>query len=137
MSAEGRKDMSKLERLASLADRAVGRLRQAKADERDAVGRPLLRRQVGRCFTYSNSYGEGERWPIYVRIVSFNEKDMSYETVQFQHTSMHNIEIEHRRTYNFEGRSSFGVDRGWTPIPLEEYEKARKQLLRLVGSLLA
>ncbi len=131
-----RRTETSLEELRQRAWATAGKLRDAEEEARNKIGRPLLRKQVGKCFVYSNSYGSGERWPLYARIVNFNEKDMTFEAVEFQNTSMNRIEIHYHCRYNFERQSSFSVQSGWRPITVTEYNRRKRALLRLVDRLL-
>lgn len=96
---------------------------------------PELKESVGRCFKYRNSYGAGESWWLYVKILSVNEKTMSFKVVEFQQTSMDIIEIKFDQKYNFNGKNYFNGSH-YTEIKLSEFEKARKGILKTVSRLL-
>ena len=112
------------------------KLTDMEEEERDRIQRPILRKLVGRCFRFTNSYGSGERWPLYAKILSFDEKAMTFLATNFEHTTARRVEIEYRREYNFQGRSKFGVDSNWQPISTAEYNRAKKKMLRFVAELL-
>ena len=111
----------------------VSSLEQAEANE---VSRPLLRKSVGKCFIYSNSYGTGERWPVYAKIVSFNERDVNFNTIQFQHTITKRVEIEYEVAHNWEGKNHFREGSGWTEISVAEYNRARRSAMKFITRLL-
>jgi hypothetical protein len=57
---------------------------------------PELKKYVGNCYKYINSYyGEKQLWPLYKKIISFNEQTMSFNVLRFQHTSRNDIEINY------------------------------------------
>jgi hypothetical protein len=125
-----------IENLTTRGNKLLGRARDLLEEQRNEIARPALRKLVGKCFRFENSYGSGEKWPLYVRIISFDEKAMTYKTVQFQNTTRQRIEIEYRQEHNFEQHARFGVENGWTPLSEEEYERERKKLLQFVKELL-
>mgnify|MGYP001611764821 CR=1 FL=1 len=71
---------------------------------------PQLKESVGRCFKYRNSYGSNSKsWWLYLKILSVDEKIMSFKTIEFQQTSMDFIEIKFDQKYNFNGKNYFNV----------------------------
>ena len=118
------------------ARNANERLMDAEEEKRNRVGRPKLRKLVGKCFVYSNRYSDGPSWPLYARIVGFDEGKMTFQAVEFQRTALDRIEIEERRTHNFEGQSRFSIESGWTPITVGKYDRAVRELLRVINKLL-
>lgn len=135
MKAKTRQEQ--IEDLTKRGNRLLGRARDLLEEQRNEVARPELRKLVGKCFRFTNSYGSGEKWPLYARILSFDEKAMTYLAVHFQNTTRQRIEIEYRHEYNFEQHARFGVESGWIPVSNEEYERELKKLLDFVGELLA
>ncbi len=129
---------TKIEELRKEARLLEAKAREIEERERDAVQRPILRKSVGKCFKFSNSYGgDYPRWPMYARVVSFDEKEMTFETVEFQHTSRQIIEISYERRHNYNGRDWFAEEgTGWEHISASEYERARKATLRFVVKLI-
>lgn len=120
-------------------EKARLRVKNLIEEEYARVGRPLLKKLVGKCYKFSNTYGVGDdmrRWPLYARIVGFDEKDMSFESVEFQLTTRNNIEIRFRKRDNFDCRSHYSLSTGWVEISLKEYDRARRTLLRRVEALL-
>jgi hypothetical protein len=132
--------MSRAEEIAKLqqrADKLACRLRYLQEREHNEVAAPELRKSVGRCFKFLNSYGgDSEKWWFYVRIISFNDRDMTYGTVQFQSTSAHHIEVEYEKQYNWQGQSRFGEGRGWVPISVAEYNRANRAVQRHLKEIL-
>lgn len=116
--------------------RAINRFNQAQETERNMVHRPVLRRMVGQCFVYRNRYSGGESWPLYSRIVSINDKTLSFTTTEFQRMVDKRIEIREGCEHTYGEHIPYGVDEGWTPIPLKEYNTACTGILRQVHSLL-
>ena len=120
-------------------NKKIGRLqnqRQRLVDaETKETSLPELRKTVGKCFRFTNSYGQGEDWPLYARVISLNEAEMSFQTVQFQHTSRKIVEIEYEKRYNWRGQDHFARD-SWTEIPLSEYNEAKRKALKFVQTLL-
>ena len=126
----------KIEKLNASIFRLKQRLDGLVQQEQDEVARPKLRKLIGRCFKYLNSYGSGEKWWLYVKVVSLNESDLSFRTVEFQHTSLKRVEIEYERVCNFGGVPRFGVDSNWVPISVAEYNRERRKAFQFIGKLL-
>ncbi len=104
--------------------------------ERNEVARPKLRKLVGRCFKCLNSYGSGDKWWFYTKVVAFSESDLTFQTVEFQHCSDKRMEIRYERLFNFSETSRFGVDSGWMPISAADYNRERRKCLSFVQKLL-
>jgi hypothetical protein len=138
--ARMKKKLSRIEQVEALEQKAreyAMKAREIKEQELDEVQRPKLRKMVGHCFKFLNSYGGNDaKWWFYSRIVSFNEKNMTFVCAQFQYTSRQQIEIRERVEYNFQWRSAFGVEGGWIPISAAEYNRAKKNLLRAIDRIL-
>lgn len=118
-------------------NRLLMRAEHLLEQERDEVARPKLRAMLGKCFKYLNSYGSGDpKWFYYVRIVSFNEKDMSFRVVTFQHTSRKRLEIEWEQTYNYRADTRYNADNGWELVSAAEYDRERRKLLNFAKTLL-
>jgi hypothetical protein len=117
------------------AQQAQIKFRDLLEEERRKKSRPALRKLVGSCFVYQNSYGSGSSWPLYARVISFNEKDMCYTTVTFQEPIDGRIEIEKQRAHNYEGGCAFGIERGWKPITQKDYNTALIKLLKHINEL--
>jgi hypothetical protein len=130
------KRQAEIQRLTLKGQRLLGRAQALLEREKDEVARPAFAALVGKCFKFRNSYGSGEKWWLYVRILRLHKDSLTYDTVQFQNTSRSNIEIEYRQQWNFQQGNHFSVQNGWEEITFEEYDLERKQLLRRVKELL-
>ena len=82
---------------------------------------------VGRYFKYHNSYGSGEDWWKYLKIVS--EGEYWPIGIAFQHTSRDSVEIETDKTV-----TSIG---GWEEISQAEYENAWQGLMKQIAKYAA
>lgn len=123
-----------LEALKLKAARLLGRIRDLEEKERDEIARPKLRASVGRCFVFDNSYGPGERWPLYAKIVSFNEQTMTFNTIQIQHTSRKELRFNYDVNYCYEGKSYF-AGHDWKEIPAKQFDNVAKNALSWVETL--
>ena len=132
-----KKQQSNLEVLRERAWRAQSRFQRALDEERDKVQRPILRRLIGKCFVYRNSYGSGESWPLYLRIVGFDEKKMTYLAASFQNCTDGRVDFRLHDEHNFQGQHRFGVESGWVPISLRAYNKAKHETWKAVEAILA
>ena len=128
----------KIDKLNASIFRLKQRLNGLVEQEQDEVARPKLRKLVGRCFKYLNSYGDRNlpRWWVYAKVVDFKESDLTFRTVRFQHTTRKRVEIEYETVWNFEGCTRFGVNSDWMPISTTEYNRARRTALQFVRKLL-
>lgn len=127
------KDIEKLKEEKDKIQRAINDIEYKRMVE---VSLPELKRSVGRCFKYRNSYGGTyDRWYLYLKIVGIDEKDMSFKTVEFQNTSMEIVEIRYDRKFNFDGK--FYFDGGnYIEIKPSEFERAKKALLTKIAKIL-
>lgn len=127
---------NKLETLRIKAQKAQNAYHEAEQDEINKTSIPVLRRSVGKCFKYINGYGGNyDKWPLYIKIVSFDEKKMSFTTVEFQKTSMELAEAKLSKRYNFSGQNYFN-DTSYIGIPKAEYERAKKNFKKLLLGIL-
>lgn len=118
------------------ANKARLKLQEKKEKYENTVALPSLRKSVGKCFKYINSYGNPyPKWPLYLQIVAINEKDLHFECVEFQKTSMNIIEIKLDKKFNWNGESYFGKNNGYVEISRSEYNRAKKSLLKTVLSI--
>lgn len=133
-------DGSKLEGELQKLDKRMGKLRTRRANIEsrylDACARPKLRKLVGKCFKYRNSYGSGESWWMYARVISFDERAMNFKAAEFQKTSRDCIQIECESVHIFNGCNRFGVESGWIPISLNEYKREARSIQKFVTGLL-
>lgn len=80
---------------------------------------------VGRCFKYNNSYGGGDRWWKYARVIDAG--DHWPVAIAFQHTTRDSIEIEVNKCF-------MRLD-GWQEIPEAEYRAAWQALMQGVAKM--
>lgn len=99
---------------------------------------PILKKSIGRCFKYHNSYGgNSEKWWLYLKINSIDEKTMTYTCTEFQRDSRERLEIKWDKKFNFKGEFCFdNYGQGYTEISLPEYNRAKKSILKLAEKLL-
>jgi len=130
------KKETKLESLRMKAQKAQNAYREAEEEEKNKTSIPVLRKSVGKCFKFINSYGgDYQRWPLYIKIVSFDEKAMTFNTVEFQKTSMEIAEAKLERRWNFRGQTYFN-NSSYIEIPKSEYERAKKNFKKLLLKIL-
>jgi len=127
----------KLDDLKQQGNFLLAKAQEIEDEIRDEEFRPVLRKLVGKTFVYQNAGGGSidGRWPLYAKIIGFDEKKMSFTAVQFQKwctSYSKHLEIEIERVYNFNGKSHFGVDSNWELIPESEYNKARSEMFRFI-----
>ena len=104
--------------------------------EKIEVNVPILKRSIGRCFKYHNSYGnERKRWWLYCKIVGINEKNMEFTVVAFEKTSLGNMTIDFERKYNFNGEFYFNTSHH-TEITPREYRREANKMLKFTTGLL-
>lgn len=117
----------------------IGCLLRNKEDEfTRLVSLPNLKKSVGKCFKYRNSYGgDSKKWYLYTKIVSIDEKTMTFTCVEFQRTSMDMVEIKYAYKYNWGGENAFKKYGNYIPIPDSEYNRAKKTLLKFVQDKLS
>lgn len=88
----------------------------------DAVKTAANRSIVGKRFKYLNSYGSGEKWWLYRRVLSVTgDRCTAFE---FQHTSENIVEIKLEK-HGFLGD-------GWEEIPEHEYRAAWSRVMSIV-----
>jgi hypothetical protein len=75
-------------------------------------------KSIGKCYKFHNSYGHGEKWWLYIKIVGI-EKDGDWIIHKFQKDNYGRIEIESETTW-----SDFDEDSDYIPISEKEYKKA-------------
>jgi hypothetical protein len=126
----------KVERLTKEGNVLLGQARQLLEEERDEVARPKLRAMLGKCFRFRNAYSGSEKWWLYAKIVGFDEKNMTFTVVQWEHPTRQSLEFRYEQSYNYNGKSRYGVD-GWEPVSGQEYEREKRKMLTFVNTLLA
>lgn len=117
----------KIKELTSRAQRLHIQIRNLEDAERDEVARPALRKMIGQCFKFNNGYDNQNRWWLYAKIISLDEKKMTFSTTQFQMKSDKKAEVEIEQVYNWRGESHFS-SLSWMPITHAEFDAARDVL---------
>jgi len=131
-----KKEEKEIEELRLKANIASNKLRDKIDAYNNEIAVPALRKAVGKCFKYINSYGGSyERWPLYLKIIDLDEKNLQFKTLEFQRTSLEIVEIKLDKKYNFGGKNYFS-DSNYIEIPLSEYKRAAKTLLKFVNEKL-
>jgi hypothetical protein len=131
--------MDKLDKLKAERQKIDIKIRDIEYKELVEKSIPKLKQSIGKCYKYSNSYGGNtKRWPLYKKIISIDEKTMSFNSIEFQHTSMNIIEIKHNQVFNFNGENHFDSwGNNYTEISNSEFNKAKKSLIKTVNRLLS
>jgi len=108
-----------------------------KEDEYNAlIALPSLRKSIGKCFKFINSYGSSyPKWNLYLKVISIDEKTLSFKCIQFQKTSMDKIEVGLESKFNWRGESYFN-DSNYIEITNAEYNRAKKSLLKFISEKL-
>lgn len=130
--------MKKIEKLKQQVNELNKQINDIEYKKLIEVSIPELRKSIGRCFKYKNSYGGNlDKWWLYKKIISINEKDMTFNTLEFQITSLNIIEVKLEQQYNFGGKSYFDNQGTWyTEIKPSEFNKARKMFLKKIEKLI-
>lgn len=111
------------EELRRARDHAAAALREIEDRERDERNARL----VGKCLRYRNSYGDGESWWMYCRVLRV--EDGNVITHEFQTTCRDEIEIKPSR------RHFFGMSDGWRLIEEAEFDDEWRALQARVAAL--
>jgi hypothetical protein len=74
---------------------------------------------VGKFFKYRNSYGTGKKWWLYLKVLSYNERN--FNTLQFQLMGDGKIEIENRDWTH--ANSLIRGDSGYIEIEAKEFRQ--------------
>jgi len=123
-----KKEIEKLKTLEDRARKLHWKITALKEREVNENALPELRKMIGKCFKYLNSYGSSlPQWWLYTKIISIDEKNLSFICVQFQRTSLEKVEIELRRSFNWGGKHHFDGN-NYIEIPASEYNRAKKQM---------
>lgn len=129
---------NEIELLKQKANRASVALRDKEEEYTKLLVLPSLRKMVGKCFKYINSYGGDiqKKWNLYIKIVSIDEKNISFTCVEFQRTSLEIVEVRLSKKYNWGGKNHF-KDSNYIPIKNSEYNRAKKSLLKFITNKLS
>lgn len=93
---------------------------------------PEMRKLIGKCFMYKNTYGGGKTWPLYIKVMGIDEKNLNLQCVEFQKTSLEIVEIKLREAITCRGQNQFTRNDGYYPISNAEYNKAKKSLKKFI-----
>lgn len=127
----------KLNKLENQYHKIGGKIREIKDEEIRVDSLPALKKLVGTCFKYLNSYGgDREKWFLYSKIISIDESTMTFICVEFQKTSMNRIEIEYTKKYSWNGETFFSRMGGYIKVPESEYNRAKKSLYNFIDKTL-
>jgi len=127
-----KEEKKKLEQLKDKERTINRRIQDLEYKEMVEDSLPALRKVVGKVYKYHNSYGgDHERWWLYVKVLSVNEKDMSFMCVEFQRTSMARIEIVYEAEYNWRGGHKFD-SMDYIEITQAEYNRAKKAAKKFI-----
>lgn len=129
----------KIDKLREDFNKARVKLIDAEDKIKEEVSKPMLRKSIGKCFKYMNSYGISDncrRWLLYIKIVDFDEKKMNFKTIQFQKTTLDSIEIKFKQVWNFNSENYFDTSGDYIEITNSEFERARKSLLKIVDKIM-
>ncbi len=130
------KKKKSLDELKKIAGRAQHELSVALQAQSDAVLLPKLRKTVGKCFRYINSYGGHlTKWPLYVKVLSIDEKRMTFKVIEFQRTSMEIVEVKLDTEYNY--NENHFDNRNYIEISATEYNRAKRALLKFITAKLS
>jgi hypothetical protein len=130
MDKEKLKDLAQLKEKRQRLDVKIDNL---EYQEKVEICVPRLKKQVGKCFKYHNSYGSTyEKWWLYSKILSIDEKNMSFKCIQFERTSLDKIEINLEYKSNYDGRDAFLEMGNWIEITPSEYNRAKKSLEKFI-----
>jgi len=129
------KSIEQLEKEARLARRAY---MDAEKERKNKEVLPLLRKMKGQCFKYHNSYGgDHDRWWLYCKVESVDEKNYNLNVVEFQKTSMDIAEVRWTKKFSYNGKIFFGENSGYYKISSSEYNRAKKQMLTFIQKTLS
>ena len=131
--------MENLEKLYKEKNDIICKIRRIEEKKLKEKTLPKLRKDVGKCYKYMNSYGgNSSRWPLYIKIISIDERNNWFKVLEFQNTSENILEIRHNVKINFEGQNYF-ERYGWSnyqEITKSEFNAAKKRLLKKIDRLM-
>jgi len=100
---------------------AGNKLNELRELEIEMITMPTLKKNIGKCFKFKNSYGGSDSWWLYIKIIGLN--GICYVTENFE------IDINNAISINTKIRPDF-ISREYMSIPDEEYEKERNNILK-------
>ena len=86
------------------------------------------KKRIGTYWKYTNSYGSGDTWPLYLQVRGVN--GTSLVTIEYQLTAHDKAEVEEneKSCYN-----ESGLGYGWSKISKSEFIKGRDKVLQKLG----
>ena len=128
-----KKELKKLEQLKDKSHQLQRQVSNLEYKRMVELALPNLRKFIGKCFKYHNSYGsQHERWWLYSKVISVDEKNMMFNCIEFQRTSLEKIEIELEKKFNFNGENFFTRMSGYIEITANEYNLEKRKLKKFV-----
>jgi hypothetical protein len=76
---------TRLARQQEISNREQRKLNALRDEEERLIKIPALQKLIGKCYKYRNSYGSGERWWLYKKVVGISGTML--KTLEFQITS--------------------------------------------------
>jgi hypothetical protein len=130
--------MEKLTELIEKRDKLQRKISDIEYKNLIEVSLPKLKKAIGKCYKYNNSYGCGDNcraWPLYIQIVSIDESNMQFKTIEFQYTTFGHVEVKTENKFNFNGKNYFN-GKGYIEITNKEFNQAKKRFINTLTSLL-
>lgn len=128
---------TKLKKLKEKAEKARVAYQNEQEKYDNKIALPNLRKMVGKCFKYHNSYGGNlPRWFLYSKVISIDEKTLTFTCIEFQRTSLERVEVELTRKYNYRGENFFDGT-NYIKISSSEYNRAKRSLLKFMQDKLS
>lgn len=109
--------MTKIEKLQKKIRAIRQQIEDIQAPKRLAANKKLL----GKCFKYHNGYGSGEKWWLYVKVVSCDASQVN--SFQFQDDGMDKMETRNEAWFN-----NINTD-GYVPITHSEFYEAWQKFI--------
>ena len=126
-----------LKDLEKKANKARWAFQNKQNEYNNKIALPNLRKMVGKCFKYHNSYGgDLPRWFLYSKVISIDEKTLTFTCISFQRTSLEKVDVELEKKFNFNGKNYFDGS-NYIPVSSVEYNRAKKSLLKFMQDKLS
>lgn len=127
------KKEEKINQLRQKANKARFALEEAEEQYRNETLLPEMRKLIGKCFKYYNSYGgDRARWNLYVKVIGLDKKTLNLKVVEFQKTSMGIVEIRLDSKITYRGENQLVKSDGYIPITTKEYNQAKSRLKKFI-----
>jgi hypothetical protein len=128
-NANGVSLTTRLARQQEISNREQRKLRLLEDEHERLIKIPELEKLIGRCFKYHNSYGSGEKWWLYRKIVGIDGTTL--KTFEFQITSYSDegkMEIKESHCYGVDGYLEITKDEWYA-----EWSKVAARIRTLAG----